>query len=305
MKILLLGGTGQVGWELRRALAPLGEVIAPGRQSGEGGEFDLAQPAALAAAVRRLAPAIIVNAAAYTAVDQAESEPESARLINAEAPGALAAEAARLDVPLIHYSTDYVFAGTGERPWREDDPVEPLNVYGRSKLAGEEAIGGSGCRHLIFRTSWVYAARGGNFLRTMLRLAARRDSLRVVADQYGAPTGAELIADVTAQAVGAFLREPAIGGIYHVAAAGETSWHGYARFVVEQARALGWPVKTAPENVVAVPGHEFPTAAARPLNSRLDCRRLEKTFALHMPPWQDGVGRVLEEIMAGEQGDVT
>ncbi len=294
MKILLLGANGQVGWEAQRAFAPLGEVLALGRQGAGGYCGDLDQVEALAASVRALAPALIVNAAAYTAVDRAESDAERAECVNAVAVGALSRAAADCGALLLHYSTDYVFDGSGPRPWREDDAPAPLSVYGRTKLAGEEAIRASGCRHLILRTSWVYAARGGNFARTMLRLAGERERLSVVADQIGAPTGAELIADLSVHLARATLADPALAGSYHLAAAGETSWHGYACFVIEEARRLG--VSLNVREVEAISTRDYPTPAERPLNSRLDTRRLRETFGLHLPPWQAGVARMLAEL---------
>ncbi|MCB1956427.1 MAG: dTDP-4-dehydrorhamnose reductase [Rhodocyclaceae bacterium] len=295
MRVLLLGPDGQVGWELRRALAPLGEVVAVGRAGAGDGCGDLAQPGKLADTVRRVAPDAIVNAAAYTAVDRAESEPELAQAINATAAGALADVARALGACLVHYSTDYVFDGGGTHPWQEDDATGPLNVYGRTKLAGEQAIRDSGCRHLILRTSWVYAARGGNFVRTMLRLAADRERLTVIDDQIGAPTGAELIADVSAHLLHASARQPDLGGTYHLAAAGATSWCGYARHVIDFARVRGKTL--AVREVAAITTADYPTPARRPLNSRLDCSRLERAFGLTLPPWQDGVERMLSEIL--------
>ncbi len=296
MKLLLLGRNGQVGWELQRALAPLGELIALDRQS-DPERCDFSRPESLAGTVRALRPDVIVNAAAHTAVDKAESEPALARAVNAEAPSVLAREAATLGAWLVQYSSDYVFDGSGSAPRAEDAPTGPLGVYGRSKLEGEEAIRASGCRHLILRTSWVYSARGGNFARTMLRLAAERERLTVIDDQIGAPTGAELIADVTAHALRRLRDDAGLGGTYHLAAAGQTSWHGYARHVIEWARAHGQPVKVAPEAIAAVPTSEFPTPARRPLNSRLDTRRLRASFGLHLPPWQQGVERMLTEVL--------
>ncbi|WP_370683322.1 dTDP-4-dehydrorhamnose reductase [Pseudomonas syringae pv. atrofaciens] len=299
MKILLLGKNGQVGWELQRALAPLGEVIALDRQGADGLCGDLADLERLAATVRALAPDVIVNAAAYTAVDKAESEPDLAMLINGEAPGVLAKEAAALGAWLIHYSTDYVFDGSGEQQWREDAATGPLSVYGRSKLMGEQAIQASGAKALILRTSWVYAARGHNFAKTMLRLATERDSLNVVADQYGAPTGAELIADVTAQIlyrVRADQNPAAVAGIYHLAAAGETSWHGFAQFVLEHAARNGVALKVAPDQIGAIPTEAYPVPAPRPRNSRLALSKLETAFQLKMPSWQQGAQRMLDEI---------
>ncbi|KPX49315.1 dTDP-4-dehydrorhamnose reductase [Pseudomonas syringae pv. helianthi] len=299
MKILLLGKNGQVGWELQRALAPLGEVIALDRQGTDGLCGDLADLERLAATVRALAPDVIVNAAAYTAVDKAESEPDLAMLINGEAPGVLAREAAALGAWLIHYSTDYVFDGSGEEQWQESAPTGPLSVYGRSKLMGEQAIQASGAKALILRTSWVYAARGHNFAKTMLRLATERDSLNVVADQYGAPTGAELIADVTAQILYRVLADQnpeALAGIYHLAAAGETSWHGFAQFVLEHAARNGVALKVAPDQIGAIPTEAYPVPTPRPRNSRLALAKLETVFQLKMPSWQQGAQRMLDEI---------
>ncbi|MQM37975.1 dTDP-4-dehydrorhamnose reductase [wastewater metagenome] len=300
MTILLFGPNGQVGWELQRALAPLGEVIPLDRHGRDGLRGDLTDPDALREAIRTVRPAVIVNAAAYTAVDRAESEPERAEAINATAPGVIAEQARAQGALLVHYSTDYVFDGSGDRPWCENDVTGPLSVYGRSKLEGENAIRASGCTHLIFRTSWVYAARGKNFIRTMLRLARERDALQVIDDQYGAPTGAELIADVTAHALPTVTAQPECAGLYHLAAAGETTWHGYARWVIEQARAAGWPVSVADEAVARVSTEAFPVQAARPRNSRLDCSGLERTFGLSMPDWQRGVDHALTEIVACE-----
>ena len=296
MNLLLLGCNGQVGWELQRALAPLGAVTACDFDAEGERRADFSDPDSLGPLLRRLRPDVIVNAAAHTAVDKAESEPALARAINATAPGVLAREARALGSLLVHYSTDYVFDGSGELPRSEDAAPCPLSVYGSTKLEGEEAIRDSGCTHLILRTSWVYAARGGNFAKTMLRLAAERERLTVIDDQIGAPTGADLLADVTAHAARRLLAEPALAGTYHCVAGGQTSWHGYARLVVEWARAHGLPVKVAPEDVAAVPTSAYPTPARRPLNSRLDTRRLREAFGLHLPPWQPGVERMLAEI---------
>ncbi len=295
MKIVLFGKNGQVGWELQRALAPLGEVIAVDRHGSEH-HGDFAEPAALAGTVHALRPQVIVNAAAYTAVDRAESEPERAAQINAEAPRVLAHEAAAIGAWLVHYSTDYVFDGSGSAPRAEDAPTAPLSMYGRTKLAGEQHVRASGCRHLILRSSWIYAARGGNFARTMLQLAAERDALKVIDDQHGAPTGADLLADVTAHALRAALGNPALAGTYHVAAGGETTWHRYATLVIDWARAHDLPVRVAREAVRAVSSSEFPTAARRPLNSRLDTSKLRTAFGLTLPPWQQGVLRMLSEV---------
>jgi dTDP-4-dehydrorhamnose reductase len=295
MKIALFGCGGQVGWELQRALAPLGELTALDFDTTPRADFS--QPDALAALVRTLRPDVIVNAAAHTAVDKAESEPEFARTLNALAPGVLAREAAALGAWLVHYSTDYVFDGSGNQPRSEDAQTGPLSTYGRTKLEGEELIRASGCQHLILRTSWVYAARGGNFAKTMLKLAAERERLTVIDDQIGAPTGADLLADVTAHALRMAQQQPQLGGTYHVVAAGETSWHGYARHVIEWARAHGHAVKVAPDAIEPVPTSAFPTPARRPLNSRLSTARLRTAFGLTLPAWQTGVDRMLTEVL--------
>jgi dTDP-4-dehydrorhamnose reductase len=298
MKILLFGKNGQVGWELQRALSVLGELVALGsdathNRDGLCGDFNDLN--GLAETVRRVRPNVIVNAAAHTAVDKAEAEPELAHTLNALAPGVLATEAARLGAWLVHYSTDYVFDGSGTQPWRETDATGPLSVYGRTKLEGEQRVA-THPQHLIFRTSWVYAARGGNFAKTMLRLAGERETLTVIDDQIGTPTSAELLADVTAHALVAALRTPALAGMYHCSAAGETSWNGYARFVLAQALALGWTLKAGPEQVSPTSTASYPTPAQRPLNSRLDTTRLHNAFGLTLPPWQHGVARMLTEI---------
>lgn len=298
MKILLFGKDGQVGWELQRSLAPLGEVVALNSGSSElCGDFEY--PERIAHTVRAVAPDVIVNAAAHTAVDKAESEQERARVINALGPAVLALEARKLDAWLVHYSSDYVFDGHGTHRWRETDPTGPLNVYGRTKLEAEQAIVDSGCRHLIFRTSWVYGARGGNFAKTMLRLAQERDHLTVIDDQVGAPTGADLLADITAHAVRTAARQrmtEGVSGIYHLVATGETSWHGYARFVLDYARHAGVALKVAPENIIAVPTGAFSLPAKRPRNSRMDTAKLRRTFDLSLPLWEAGVARMLTEI---------
>jgi len=296
MKILLVGCNGQVGWELQRSLAPLGSLTACDFDSPEPLRADFAQPESLRALVQRVQPQVIVNAAAHTAVDKAESEPEFARTLNATAPGVLAQEAQRTGALLVHYSTDYVFDGSGSAPRTESSPTGPLSVYGRTKLEGEELITRSGCAHVILRTSWVYAARGGNFARTMLRLAAERDALNVIDDQIGAPTGADLLADVTAHVIRAVQAQPALQGLYHCVAAGETSWFEYARFVIEWARARGQNIKVAPEAIAPIATSAYPTPAQRPLNSRLDTRKLQAAFGLQMPHWQHGVQRMLTEI---------
>jgi dTDP-4-dehydrorhamnose reductase len=298
LKILLLGGSGQVGWELQRSLASLGDLITPGRTSGSAVVADLSHPDELAATVRATGPDLIVNSAAYTAVDRAESEPDLARTVNATAPGILARECGTLGALLVHFSTDYVFDGRGRSPWREDDPKGPLNVYGRTKLDGETLIRDSGCRHLIFRTSWVYAARGQNFLRTMLRLAAEREALTVVDDQFGAPTGAELLADVAAHALRRAIDDATLCGTYHLAASGETSWHRYAVHAIEYARTAGVQIRVAPNAIRAVPSSEFATPALRPANSRLATERLREAFDVALPDWRCGVERAVSEILA-------
>ena len=298
MRILLLGKSGQVGWELQRALAPLGEVVALDHEGAPGLCGDFRDPEGVAATVREVRPQIIVNAAAHTAVDKAESEPELAQLLNATTPGALAREAAALGAWLVHYSTDYVFDGSGQAPRDEDAPTAPLSVYGRTKLEGEQLVRDSGCPHLILRTSWVYAARGGNFARTMLRLAAEREALNVIDDQVGAPTGADFLADVAADALRAALANPQLAGTYHAVAGGETSWHGYARFVIDWAREHGLPVKVAADALRPIATSDYPTPARRPLNSRLSTRKLQAAFGLVPPPWQAGVRRMLTEAFA-------
>ncbi len=296
MNLLLLGCNGQVGWELQRALAPLGALIACDFDTPGALRADFRDPASLTALVQRLRPDVIVNAAAHTAVDRAETEPDLARTVNATAPGVLAQQARALGSLLVHYSTDYVFDGGGSSPRAEDAPTGPLSVYGRTKLEGEDAIRASGCRHLILRTSWVYAARGGNFARTMLRLAAERDALDVIDDQIGAPTGADLLADVTAHAVRMLQTAPSLEGTYHCVAAGETHWFDYARFVIDWAREHGLPVRVAREAVRPIATAAYPTPARRPLNSRLDTQKLRAAFGLHLPHWTLGVERMLREV---------
>ena len=295
MKILLLGKNGQLGWELQRSLAPIGQLMALDRHSTEGCG-DLANLPGLAATVRALRPDVIVNAAAHTAVDKAESEPALARTVNALAPGVLAQEAAQLGALLVHYSTDYVFDGSGTRPWTEADAPAPLSVYGQTKLEGEQAIESACPHHLILRTSWVYAARGGNFAKTMLRLARERERLTVIDDQFGAPTGADLLADVTAHAIRQLLQRPGDAGLYHLVASGETSWHGYAKHVLAQAERAQAAIKIIAREVAPVPTSAFPTPAKRPHNSRLDTSKLQATFGLRLPAWQQGVDRMLDEI---------
>ncbi len=293
-KILLLGKNGQVGWELQRSLAALGPLTALDRHStdycGNLADLDGIQDT-----VHRLRPDIIVNAAAHTAVDKAESEPELAHTLNALAPEVLAREAEKLGAWLVHYSTDYVFDGSGSQPWQEADATSPLSVYGKTKLDGEQRIQAACRKHLIFRTSWVYAARGGNFAKTMLRLAKERDRLTVINDQFGAPTGAELLADVTAHALRS--ATPDLAGMYHLAASGCTTWHGYAQFVLAQALQAGVTLKAGPDAVAAVPATDFPTIAQRPYNSRLDTHKLQAAFGLTLPDWQQGVARMLTETL--------
>lgn len=292
MRILLLGGNGQVGRALRRALPALGEVLVATRD-GAGGELaaDFDAPQALPGLVARIAPDVVVNAAAHTAVDRAEAEPEAAFRANAEAPAALARGCAATGALLVHYSTDYVFDGGSARPYREDDATAPLGVYGASKLAGEEAIRASGARHAILRTAWVYAAHGRNFLRTMLRLAAEREELRVVADQVGAPTPAAWIAEATGQ----LLRHgvPA-SGTWHLAAAGETSWHGFAQAIMDEALAAGLLARRP--RVLPIATAEYPTPARRPAYSVLDTARLRAEFGIVPPAWRDGLRATVREL---------
>lgn len=293
MRLLLLGKNGQVGWELQRSLAPLGEVIALDRHSGG----DISDLSALSAQIRAIAPDVIVNAAAHTAVDKAESEAELALRLNAEAPEVMAQEAKRLGALLVHYSTDYVFDGSGVTPRKESDTTGPLSVYGKTKLNGEQRIAATACRHLIFRTSWVYAARGGNFAKTMLRLAQEREKLSVINDQWGAPTGADLIADVTAHAIRHVAKRESDLGIYHLVASGETTWHAYASHVIERAKTLRPDLDWKVQEIGAVPTTAFPTPAQRPLNSRLDTQKLQQAMQLNLPAWQHGVDRMLQEIL--------
>jgi len=296
MKILLFGKNGQLGWELQRSLIPLGEVVALDRNSHDFcGNFTNLQ--GLRDTVRQLKPDIIVNAAAYTAVDKAESEPELAQSINIDALKVLAREAKLLDAWLVHYSTDYVFDGSGVVAWLETNSTNPLSVYGATKLGGEEVIRHSDCKHLIFRTSWVYSARGSNFAKTMLRLAQERNDLTVIDDQIGAPTGADLLADITAHAIRSVQAQPSLYGLYHLAALGETSWYGYANFVLDFARKMGLNLKVSPEAIKPVPTSTFPTPAHRPKNSRLDTSKLQNDFNLDLPYWQSGVARMLIELI--------
>lgn len=298
MKILILGKNGQVGWELQRALAPLGEVVALDRSGHDTNPIlcgDLGNLEGLRQTIAGLKPDVIVNAAAYTAVDKAENESELAHLINGQAPKILAEEAKKVNALLVHYSTDYVFSGEGEAPWYEKDEPAPVNQYGRSKLEGEQAIQESGCKYLIFRTSWVYAAKGNNFAKTMLRLASERQSLSVINDQVGAPTGAALIADCTAHAVHQSILNSNLLGLYHLTASGQTTWYEYAKLVIEHAQSMG--IKLAVEEVVAITTADYPTPATRPLNSRLDTSKFYSSFNLVLPEWQHGVIRMLHETI--------
>ena len=298
MKVLLLGRGGQVGWELQRSLSVLGEVVAVDFDTAHNPDGlcgDFTDLAGLAETLRRVQPQIIVNAAAHTAVDKAESEPDVARLINAAAPATLAQAATELGAWLVHYSTDYVFDGSGSQPWLETDATGPLSVYGQTKLEGEQAVA-STPKHLILRTSWVYAARGGNFAKTMLRLAGERDALSVIDDQVGAPTSAELLADVSAHAVRAALVNPQLAGLYHCVAGGETTWYGYCQYVLAQAQVLGWTLKAGPAQVSPTATASYPTPARRPLNSRLNTAKLQSALGMTLPHWQQGVARMLTEI---------
>ena len=304
MKILLFGCGGQVGWELQRSLAPLGQLIALDFDASKNPDpegtgqplcGDFSNLAGLAETVQRVCPDVIVNAAAHTAVDKAESEPEFARTLNALAPSVLAGEANRCGAWMVHYSTDYVFNGSGNKPWLETDIPAPISVYGQTKWEGEQAIA-SCAKHLIFRTSWVYAARGGNFAKTMLRLASEREALTVISDQIGAPTSAELLADVTAHAIRSALNNPTLSGLYHCVASGETSWHGYAQYVLQHAQSLGWQLKASADQVKPILTTAYPTPAQRPLNSRLNCNKLTNAFGVTLPPWQQGVERMLTEF---------
>ncbi len=292
MKMLLLGGSGQIGWELQRSLVPLGELVVAPRDQAE-----LTDPDRLVHMVEQHAPDVIVNAAAFTAVDRAEAEPMLADAVNHQAVDILARLTARSGGWLVQYSTDYVFDGHGGTPFTEQDATAPLNAYGASKLAGERAITASGCRHLIVRTSWVHAPRGHNFIRTILRLARERDSLCVVADQHGAPTSAEHVADLTAHMLSHALANADVSGTYHLAATGSTNWCQLAQLVVAEARRHHPDLKLAPESITAVDTMHNPGSAVRPLNSRLDTTKLRSTFGLSLPSWQQGVERTLAELV--------
>lgn len=297
MKILLLGKNGQLGWELQRSLALLGELHALGRGENLGLCGDLSNLEGLALTVRQIRPDVIVNAAAYTAVDRAESESELAYTINADAPAVLAKEVRDLGALLVHYSTDYVFDGSGDASRSEIDPTLPISVYGCSKLKGEREILKSGCRSLIFRTSWMHAAKGENFAKTILRLAKEREKLTVINDQWGAPTSAELLADISAHAIRQVHGFQQAGGIYHAVASGCTSWYEYAEYVIAQAREIRPELSFQVSEIVPVPSSAFPTPAKRPHNSRLSTKKLQSTFNLKLPSWQQGVTRMLHEIL--------
>lgn len=295
MSILLIGKNGQVGFELQRSLAPLGPVVALG-----SAECNLSQPESIRQAVRRHRPTIIVNAGAYTAVDRAETEHDLAFAVNGTAPGILGAEASAIGALVVHYSTDYVFDGHGTRPYRETDPTAPQSAYGRSKLEGEVRLAAATPRHLILRTSWVVGVHGTNFAKAMLRLAAERDELHVVDDQIGAPTSASLIADCTAHMIRPFLgheRQTFPSGIYHLAAGGETSWHGYARHIIARARQAGRSLRVSPDQVIPIRSADYPTQARRPHNSRLDTTRLREAFGLTLPDWREGLDHILQQIL--------
>ncbi|MDB2182890.1 dTDP-4-dehydrorhamnose reductase [Citrobacter farmeri] len=293
MNILLFGKTGQVGWELQRSLAPLGNLIALDVHSADYcGDFS--NPQGVAETVRRIRPDVIVNAAAHTAVDKAESEIEFAQLLNATSVEAIAKAASEVGAWVVHYSTDYVFPGTGTTAWRETDETSPLNVYGETKLAGEKALQQHCPKHLIFRTSWVYAGKGNNFAKTMLRLAKDRTEMSVINDQYGAPTGAELLADCTAHAIRVALNKPDVAGLYHLAAGGTTTWYDYASLVFAEARNAG--IELALTDLKAVPTSAYPTPARRPGNSRLNTEKFQRSFGLVLPQWENGIKRMLNEL---------
>jgi len=294
MKILLLGKNGQVGWELQRALVPLGNLIALDRHSTDYCG-DLSNPEGIAATILAIKPDVIVNAAAYTAVDKAETEADMAAILNTSAVASMAEAAEKVGALLVHYSTDYVFNGRGEKPWTESDVTDPLNVYGKTKRDGEDAIASACSHYLIFRTSWVYAAKGNNFAKTMLKLAAEREELSVINDQFGAPTGAELIADCTAHAIRKTKARPQLSGIYHLIASGTTTWHDYAAFVIKKAQEKGLALQV--NKIIPVATSAFPTAAKRPANSRLDITKFQQHFELMLPDWRIGVERMLTEVI--------
>ena len=294
MKILLLGKNGQVGWELQRSLAPLGELIALDRAGEDGLCGDLTDLEGLRRTISIVKPNIIINAAAYTAVDNAENDKVNTNIVNAQAPRVLAEEALKVGAWLVHYSTDYVFDGSGNNAWEEKDESNPLSEYGRSKLAGEQAIENSGCRYLIFRTSWVFGSRGKNFAKTMLHLATERQTLSVINDQVGAPTSAALLADCTAHALLKAIRNPELAGLYHLAASGQTTWYEYANLVIEHARNIGKELLVT--EIKPIGTLDYPTPAKRPYNSRLSTAKFRDSFDLVLPKWQQGVIRMLDEI---------
>ncbi|WP_145338947.1 dTDP-4-dehydrorhamnose reductase [Pantoea sp. PSNIH1] len=295
MHILLFGKTGQVGWELQRALAPLGKITALSTRSTEWCG-DLTQPEEIRKSIQNLRPDIIVNAAAYTAVDKAESEPDLAELINSTSVKVMAEEAKNLNAILIHYSTDYVYSGEGHNRWRESDKPEPRNVYGKTKLSGEQAITAADIQYLIFRTSWVYASRSNNFIKTMLRLGSEKEALSIINDQIGAPTGAALIADITAHALRMIQANPELRGIYNLAAAGEASWFDYASLIFTESEKYSTGLKI--KKLSPIKTAEYITPAKRPLNSRLDLTKIERSFNLTLPHWQNGVRYAINEILA-------
>lgn len=294
MKILLLGKNGQVGWELQRSLVPLGELIALDRAGKDGLCGDLTDLEGLRRTVSIVKPNIIINAAAYTAVDNAENDKVSTNIVNAQAPRVLAEEALKAGAWLVHYSTDYVFDGSGNNAWEERDEPNPLSEYGRSKLEGERAIENSGCKYLIFRTSWVFGSKGKNFAKTMLHLATERQTLSVINDQVGAPTSAALLADCTAHALLKAIRNPELAGLYHLAASGQTTWYEYANLVIEHARNIGKELLVT--EIKPIGTLDYPTPAKRPYNSRLSTAKFRDSFDLVLPKWQQGVIRMLDEI---------
>lgn len=298
MKIVLLGAQGQLGAELHRSLVPLGKIIPLSRQSQPWVNFeDLSKVTSF---LRKFSPDVIVNAVAYTSVDKAESENRRAILVNTIAPGILAECAAELGAWLVHYSTDYVFDGCGNKPWKEDDIASPLNEYGRSKLAGEEKIRISGCNYLIFRTSWLYAVRGTNFAKTILQRALAHNILKVVNDQFGVPTSASLVADITAHALRAAVAQPQLRGTYHVVPSGVTTWYHYAKFLLDRAHAAGLPVKGTRLDLQAIASTEYPYGALRPANSRLDTSKLQNSFGLHLPDWKSGVDHFVIDLLKSQ-----
>ena len=294
-RFFITGANGQLGFELQRALAPLGEVMACSRDA-----CDLSNPDSIRAAVRAVKPDVIFSAGAYTAVDKAEAEPDLARAVNTSAPGILGEEAAKRGALVIHYSTDYVFDGAKSSAYYEEDATNPLGLYGKTKLEGEKALAASGADHLIFRTSWVFGAHGKNFIKTILRLASSRDELRIVADQFGAPTGASLLADASTHIAARYLRDGRGNfpfGLYHLAAGGETSWHGFAQHIVAKATAADLKLQATPERILPITTPEYPTPAARPENSRLDTSKFRTAFGLHLPDWKHGVDQVVDVLL--------